>query len=177
MVMEPSASADRLELVLGATSGTAASAMVWEASGPTPNAMSFSPPPRYGVATATGMLLPVLLWLPYWPLLFLPHAASVPFPQSARLSPAAVIAVTVLPANTPEESTATGTRLSVLPPLPSSPSPLLPHAASVPFEQSARLCDPPATMAVTVLPESTPEPVISTGTPLSAVPLLPSWPE
>ncbi len=52
--------------------------------------------------------------------------------------------------------TATGTGLPVVLLLPNSPKLLEPQAATVPSEQSARLCWYPAETAMTVLPASTP---------------------
>ncbi len=48
--------------------------------------------------------------------------------------------MTVLPVSVPVIVTATGTMLSVVVPLPNWPTPLLPHAATVPSEQRARVC-------------------------------------
>src|SRR4029078_481882 len=91
------------------------------------------------VLTATGTPLLALLLLPNWPLKFLPHAATVPSEHSTRVwPPPAAIDTTVLPESTPVVSTNTGTELLLLPLWPSSPLPLLPHAATVPSEHSAR---------------------------------------
>ena len=74
------------------------------------------------VFTATGTELGVVLPSPSWPKVLNPHAATVPSEHSARLwtLPAAT-STTVLPESTPLASTATGTRLGVLLPLPSWP--------------------------------------------------------
>ena len=86
------------------------------------------------------------------------------------------MAMTVLPASTPEVFTAAGTRLPVVLLLPSWPEVLAPHAASVPSVHSTTVCITPAAMAMTVLPASTPAVFTSTGRELLIRVLLPSWP-
>ncbi len=85
--------------------------------------------------------------------------------------------VTVLPESTPPIATARGTLVAVKLPMPRFCP--FPQAATVPSEQSARLYSFPAVMAVTVLPASA-EPaaaLTATGTWLSVLLLLPSWPQ
>ena len=85
------------------------------------------------------MLLVVVLF-PNWPELLYPQVARVPSEQSTRLlSPAVVIATTILFASAPLRSTRTGTLLPVVLLLPNWPLLLAPHVASVPSAQSARL--------------------------------------
>ena len=56
-----------------------------------------------------------------------------------------------------------GTLLLAVPPLPSTPSQLAPHAATVPSAHKARLWSLPPAMAVIVLPARTPAAVTATG--------------
>jgi hypothetical protein len=69
-----------------------------------------------------------------------------------------------------------GALLLVVVPLPNCPSEFEPHAAKVPSAHNARLKLSPAATAVTVLPDSTPVRVTSTGTGLLDVLPLPNWP-
>ena len=85
--------------------------------------------------------------------------------------------VTVLPARTPVRSTATGTGLDTVPPLPKAPEPLAPHAANVPSVQSSNVWFEPQLMALTVLPASTPSIFTSTGTLRLVLLPSPNWPE
>ena len=94
------------------------------------------------------------------------------------------MATTVLPNSadtTASVLTGTGTRDHVVVVLsPSLPYSLLPQAATVPSEHSARLCALPVATATTVLPESaeTPDTVFTaTGTNLLVVVLSPSCPK
>ena len=80
------------------------------------------------------------------------------------------------PASTPASLTSTGTELLAVLLLPNWPLGLLPHAAKVPSEHTATVCNPPPAIAVTVLPASTPLRFTSTGIALSVVLLLPNWP-
>src|SRR2546422_9913419 len=77
--------------------------------------------------------------------------------------------------------TVTGTLLPVVVPLPSSPSPLLPHALTVPSLSRARLWIPPAETAVTPLsPLTATGVVLQENSPHFSGPLLvplPSCPE
>ena len=69
-----------------------------------------------------------------------------------------------------------GTLLLAVPPLPSTPSQLAPHAATVPSAQMAKLWSAPAAMEVTDLPDRIPEEVMAMGTWLSSMEPSPSWP-
>ena len=91
------------------------------------------------------MLLLAMLLMPNWPRKFLPHIATVPSEQKARLwfSPAAK-ATTVLPESTPDVFTATGTRLVFVLLFPNCPLVLLPQQAISPVNRSAQLCRLPA---------------------------------
>ena len=119
-----------------------------------------STPPRL---TSAATLELAVVPLPKLPDPLDPHAASVPSEHSTRLKPPpAAMPMIVLPASTPVRSTATGTLLLVVLPLPNCPLELVPHAASVPSVHSARQWSLPAERASTVLPASTP--VVSTAT-------------
>ncbi len=85
------------------------------------------------------------------------------------------ITVLLLLVSTAAMVTATGTELFTEVPLPSMPKVLLPHAATVPSEHSARLCLWPPARATTVLLTSTP--AVRTGNIRCTVVLSPIWPK
>ncbi len=168
-----------------ATSGQPelASAKVCWADDPLKTPVKSPPAGSVLVLTATGISLCVVLLSPSMPNRLLPQDARVPSPHNAKVwrLPAAM-ATAILPCRgVPAVVTATGTRLWVgMPPLPSWPKAFAPQLAKLvelPSLYSTTLCNPPAAMATTVLPESKPVVSTSTGARLSTVLLLPSAPE
>src|SRR6266496_2953305 len=113
-------------------------ARLWPAlPSPSPVAMAVTP---VRLLTCTGTEESVVVPLPSWPTLFLPHAQTVPWDLSARLSSSpAAIAVTPV-----RLFTFTAKVAFVVVPLPSWPLRLSPQAQTVPSDLSATLCPRPA---------------------------------
>src|SRR2546428_654917 len=88
--------------------------------------------------------------------------------------------MTVMPLNKPAPpapTTCTGGLLLVVGSFPNWPVALLPQAQTVPSNFSAKLCDPPAAMAVMPLNKpAPPAPTTCTGVLLLVVVLFPNWP-
>src|SRR3972149_744339 len=121
-------------------------------------------------ATPTGTLLAVVAPLPSRPEPLWPQHFTPPPPVSAQVwkLPAAIA---LIPLARPE--TSTGTPVLVVVPFPSSPSEFQPQHLTPPPIVSAHVCQLPAVIALTPLAR----PETSTGTLLSVVVPLPSWPK
>src|SRR5467141_1843405 len=119
--------------------------------------------------TCTGVLLLVNVPLPNCPLLFHPHAQTVPSVFSARLcsSPPAIAVTPVIPL------VCTGVLLVVFVPLPNCPYRLYPQAQTVPSLFSARLWFATELAAMAVTPLS---PLTCTGVLLVVFVPLPNCP-
>src|SRR6478672_8031506 len=74
----------------------------------------------------------------------------------------------------PAAVTAAGMVLWVIPAIPNWLCELYPHVASVPSVHSARLCEAPAPIALTTLPDNDPDVLMATGDLLSTVVEFPS---
>src|SRR5712692_8514991 len=79
----------------------------------------------------------------------------------------------------PAPTTCTGVLLMlVVEPFPNWPKPFAPQAQTVPSDLSAKLCSPPAAMAVMPLKKpAQPAPTTCTGVLLEVVVLFPNWPK
>src|SRR3990170_3387966 len=121
-------------------------------------------------ATPTGTLLSVVVPFPSWPPPLLPQHLTPPPLVRAQvwLEPAAIAAT---PLARPQ--TSTGTPLAVAEPFPSSPWEFQPQPLPPPPIVSAHVWQLPAVIALTPLAR----PETSTGTLLSIVVPLPSWPK
>jgi hypothetical protein len=117
-----------------------------------------------GVTTMTGTLEAAVLFLPNSPLLPVPQQYAVPSESRAQVCALpALIAVRVLPDNTPEVSTATGTLESEVEFLPNLPPAPCPQQYALPAESKAHVWKLPFVIATRVLPDNTPEVSTDTG--------------
>ena len=127
--------------------------------------------------TAAGTLtLTAVAALPTWPELLSPQQYRLVVARAQVESWAPAIWVRVTPDRSPEVDTATGTSVLVVELLPSWPSLSWPQQYAAPADDSAQTKPCPASIWLTVTPDSTPEVVTATGTLLSLWEPLPSVP-
>ena len=131
---------------------------------PALTATSRLPAASLETSTATGTADPTTVPLPNCPSLLSPQQKTFPALVNAHVCHRPeLIAMTVLRANTPAMSTATGTAEPRMDALPNCPSLLAPQQKTFPALVNAHVCLPPALTDATVLPASTPLASTATG--------------